>query len=62
MSGRTPLTPSLSSHAEIAAAVAAANLHIGRTFFASSMTSAPQSCSGCSFVQLIAGAPDTMPS
>jgi hypothetical protein len=55
------LTSSIESHAATAAATAASNLQLATTFFDSFITTAPQSCSGCSFVQLIAGAPARMP-
>jgi hypothetical protein len=42
--------------------VAAFSLHGGTTWLASSITIVPQSCATWSLVQLIAGAPERMPS
>ena len=55
-------TPSIASHAVMAAAVAAASLHDGIGFEAAFISIEPQNDCIIRFVQLIAGAAATMPS
>src|SRR5262249_9694472 len=62
-SSMTPsFTPSIASQAAIAAAVAAAHLHPGPGFPATLIGNVPHIDCIMSLGQLIAGAPDTMPS